>query len=101
MVGKKFTDVLDGDAIVDIMLDVEKGVIKNFVINLRLVVGSRIYEVYRCDTAHDFLHEQKFWRSSKLKRLKGDYNTVFNEKRKEISKKYRKYINWFKEAKGI
>lgn len=97
----KYTSILDNGVLVDITLITERGSIRHFVINLRIVVNDKSYEVYRADTAHGLLHEQKFWRSPKPIRLEGDYTEVFNDKRKYVEKNYKKMVRWYKEAYGI
>lgn len=94
---KSFTYRKDKDTRIDVRFKVDKGKIVFFCINLSLIKGDKIYDVYRVDTAHGYLHEQKFWRSSKPKKLGGDYNAVFKEKKGEVIKNYKKYIKYYKE----
>jgi hypothetical protein len=47
--------------VIDVRIVTEKGKITGFVINLRCKFGNVWYQVYRIDTCHEYLHEQRFW----------------------------------------
>jgi len=91
----------DNQARIDIRFKIEKGKILFFSINLSLLAENKVVDVYRCDTAHGYPHEQKFWRSFKPIKIKNgnDYKKIFHEKYDEVKKNYKKYIKWFKDAK--
>lgn len=58
---KGFRIPLSEDNILDVKLEIEEGGIKGFALNLRCKIEDAWYQVYRVDTAHGYLHEQRFW----------------------------------------
>lgn len=77
----------------------EKGKITDFAINVALVEGERTEDVYRVDTKHGYLHEQRFWMSPKPKKLDlVNYNVAFKSKKEEVFENCEKWIKLFKEA---
>ena len=80
----------------DVRWKVSKGKVTFFCINLSKIDNTgNLIDIYRVDTSHDYPHEQKFWRSPKPIKLEGNYNKLFNEKKKEVIKNWRKYLRWF------
>lgn len=97
---KHFTHIED-DARVDFRFIIEKHRIVHFSINVSIITERRNnIDVYRVDTAHGCLHEQKFWISSKPKYLekkqKENYSTIFNQKRKEVLENYIRWVKLYK-----
>ncbi len=95
---------IDNKARIDTRFKVDKSKVVFFSINVGLILDDKIVDVYRVDTAHDYPHEQKFWRSEKPIKLGDkmrDYKNIFHKKQKEVEKNYIKYIKWFKESKDI
>ena len=62
---KKFRIPLSSDTILDVKIEVERGEIQEFALNLRCKIDNKWREIYRIDTAHGYLHEQKYWLSAK------------------------------------
>jgi len=62
---KKFKKHLGSDNIIDVKLEMCDNCIRGFAINLRCLIEGKWYEVYRVDTAHGYLHEQRYWVSDK------------------------------------
>ena len=63
---------LSPNDILDVMIEIKGRVVKNFVLNYRAVypeIGEQWVEVYRVDTCHGYLHEQRFWLSPKPIRI--------------------------------
>lgn len=58
---KRFRIPLSEGNILDVKLNIREGDIKGFVLNLRCRIGDEWHEVYRVDTAHGYLHEQRYW----------------------------------------
>lgn len=72
-----------------------------FAINLGLLKGDSIEEVYRVDTAHGYLHEQRFWVSPRPKRLdQTDYNTAFVQKKEQVITNMKRWVELYKKVKG-
>ena len=78
---------------------IKRGKIIDFAINVSLLEGENFIDVFRVDTKHGYLHEQRFWISPKPKGLNMDYNTAFVEKKKEVFENYERWIKLFKEAR--
>ena len=47
----------------DVKIEIEGGHVVGFALNYRTYVNGKFHEIYRVDTAHDYLHEQKYWLS--------------------------------------
>lgn len=56
------------------------------------------------DTAHNYLHEQKFWITPEPRDLEkeylGDYNAAYEKKREEVLEKFRDWVKLFKLKRG-
>ena len=85
----------DENARINVWFDIEKGKVVNFSINLVWIKNEETYDVYRVDTCHGFLHEQKFWISNEKIRLDMDWHYAFNEKFKDVKENYVKWIKLF------
>lgn len=93
-------DLPGGDVVrLDFRWVIEKGKIKDFAINVSLLKDDTSADVFRVDTKHGYLHEQRFWASPKFKALDMDYNTAFIEKKKEVFENYDRWIKLFKESR--
>jgi hypothetical protein len=93
-------DLPKGDvARLDFRWVIEKGKITDFAINVSLLEGEKSRDVYRVDTKHGYLHEQRFWISPKPKALDIDHNTAFIVKKNEVFGNYGRWVELFKEAR--
>lgn len=95
---KHFTHV-ENETRVDIRFKTKKGEVVDFSINVSFIKNDKRKDVYRVDTAHGYLHEQRFWRSPRPKSLENlypDYNTAFNQKKKEVMENFKRWIKLFK-----
>lgn len=96
---KHFTHIED-DARIDFRFEIEKGKIVHFSINISIMTDDGNIDVYRVDTAHQGLHEQKFWISPKPKYLekerKDNYNDEFNRRKKEILENFGRWAKLYK-----
>ena len=93
---KEFKVVVTPDDIIDVTLKIEKSVLLDFALNYRARIDSKWYEIYRVDTAHGYLHEQRYWISPKpIKLSEGELmNVVFDryyELLKENFERFRGY----------
>ncbi|MFH1586664.1 MAG: hypothetical protein ABID38_02310 [Candidatus Diapherotrites archaeon] len=100
---KKFSIPLTTTDLLDVKLEVENGKVTGFALNYRTKIGGNYHEVYRVDTAHGQLHEQKYWISPypiPLKALVGDinYNATFYVL--EIKKNFERYKKYFLGKRG-
>lgn len=93
-------DLPEGDvARLDFRWTMKRGKLIDFAINVTLLEGKKSTDVYRVDTKHGYLHEQRFWISPKPKPLDMDYGLAFVEKKKEVFEHYERWIKLFKEAR--
>lgn len=93
---KRFRIPLSEGNMLDVRLEIEGGDLKGFALNLRCKIEDVWYQVYRVDTAHGYLHEQRFWISPEPMPLMqhGALQHVFEfymEQMRENFERYRKY----------
>lgn len=96
----EITDLPSGEVVrIDVRWVIKKGKINDFAINLSLLEEDKAIDVYRVDTKHGYLHEQRFWISPKPEALDLDYNTAFVEKKNEVLENFTRWIRLFIEAR--
>lgn len=61
---KEFSFSLTHEDMIDVKLFIEKRNIVKFSLNYRTLVNERWENVYRIDSYHDYVHEQRFWVSN-------------------------------------
>lgn len=78
--------------------------IKDFAINVSLLADER-RDVFRVDTAHGYLHQQRFWVSDKPEKLqdkrKKDYKGDFGSWKDKVLKNYEEYVRLYKHKFGL
>ena len=89
----------DSAARLDFRWKISRGKITDFAINVSLLEEAKSYDVYRVDTKHGYLHEQKFWISPKPLPVGMDNNAAFVKKKKEAFENYGRWIKLFKDAR--
>lgn len=94
---EKHAALVCGDTRIDIRHIVDgKGRVKHFAINVALIRGNKAHDVFRVDTAHEYLHVQRFWISHKPEVLKTEkkdnYTGDFGYWKDKILKEYEEYI---------
>ncbi|MEK6837489.1 MAG: hypothetical protein AABX69_02455 [Nanoarchaeota archaeon] len=100
------TYLSDEDAL-DIRIEVEKGEVLNFSINYRILVNNEWCQVYRIDTAHGYLHEQRYWIGTEpisLKSKEGRFTTrkeLFSHCLDEIKQSHELYRKLYLNKLGI
>ncbi|MBI4052937.1 MAG: hypothetical protein HY394_02775 [Candidatus Diapherotrites archaeon] len=60
---KKYSIPLAEADVLDVSLEILGGEVEGFALNYRTKIGENFFAVYRVDTAHGYLHEQRFWLS--------------------------------------
>ncbi|MBI5061269.1 MAG: hypothetical protein HZB67_03065 [Candidatus Aenigmarchaeota archaeon] len=99
---KEYTIFLTPDDRIDIRIIVEKGEVVEFVVNHRSFINNVWKEIYRVDTAHGYLHEQRFWISQKPIPLKGfeviSRNHVFNIFLDHLKKNWMRYKDLYEKG---
>ncbi len=104
-IGQEFhiTEIKDlpegGAARLDFRWVIKRRKVIDFAINVSLLEGEKSADIYRVDTKHRYLHEQRFWISPRPKPLDLDHNTAFVKKKKEVFENYERWIKLFKEAR--
>jgi len=95
---------IEDDARIDVKLIIEKGMIRHFAINVAILLDDTYEDVYRIDTAHKGLHEQRFWISKVPTYLeeyrKEDYKQEFLEAKKSVLENFKKWIELHKNKRG-
>ncbi|HUC38614.1 MAG TPA: hypothetical protein VL944_00605 [Candidatus Acidoferrum sp.] len=82
-------DIESGDIVrLDFRWIMNKNKITDFTINVCLIEGENIVEVYRIDTKHGYAHEHRFWKQQEPKKLDINYNKLFIEKKVEVLENY-------------
>lgn len=96
-----YTLIRDTDAGDVVRLDFRWNMIKrkiiDSIINVSLIGGDNITEVYRVDTKHGYAHEHRFWTNLKPKKLNGNYNKLFIETKGDVLENYHRWILLFKQ----
>jgi hypothetical protein len=96
--------LFDGDVKIDVKQLMSGRKVKEFAINVAVIVGNKPHDVFRVDTAHGYLHVQKFWISDKPEKLqtkkKKDYVGDFGYWKDEVVKNYRSYVDQWKKKRG-
>ncbi len=93
-------DLPEGDvARLDFRWATKRGKVVDFAINISLLEDYKSADVFRADTKHGYLHEQRFWISPKPRALDMNYNFAFVEKKKGVFENYERWIKLFKEAR--
>lgn len=85
---------------IDIKQTISGKKVKDFAINISVLVGSKRKDVFRVDTAHGYLHTQEFWVSDKPIKLqdkrKKDYTGDFGAWKDKVLRNYEEYIKFYK-----
>ncbi|MBU0530397.1 MAG: hypothetical protein ABIH52_03725 [Candidatus Aenigmatarchaeota archaeon] len=99
---KRFRIPLNTDTILDVKLEVESTEIKEFALNMRCKMGNKWYEVYRVDTAHGYLHEQKYWISEKPIPIVRETSLrhIFEYYMEQIKNNFERYKKYYLERRG-
>ena len=66
----KIESLLSSTDAIDIRIEVEKGEVLSFSVNYRILVNGKWHQVYRIDTAHGYLHDQRYWISAESIQLR-------------------------------
>ncbi len=89
---------LTGADLLDVKLEIEKNKVRGFSLNYRAKIGENFFAVYRVDTAHGFLHEQRYWLTPEpiaIPTMGRELNDVFNFYLDQIKQNFEKYRNYY------
>lgn len=95
---KKFSIPLSSTDMLDIKLEIESNKVVSFALNYRTKIEGSFYEVYRIDTAHSYLHEQRYWLSPEpipIPSMGKDLNNVFNFYLWHIKENFERYKKYY------
>ncbi len=95
---KKFVIPLTPTDLLDVKLEVENNKVQSFSLNYRTKISQSFFEVYRVDTAHGFLHEQRYWLTPEpipIPATGKDLNAVFNFYLEQIKQNFERYKNYY------
>ena len=99
---KKFTAVLTNEDVIDVTLAWKDNKLNKFSLKYRMIIEKKWYGVYRVDTYHAFLHEQKFWRSPKPipidDKSSWSMKMIVNHYSDEIHLNFQKYRKYYEKA---
>lgn len=98
---KKFTIVLTTKDYLDVTLHMNKKEIILFALNYRSLIKNKWTPIYRVDNYHNFLHEQKLWRTKKPIKLEDTQpiEKIVTKYAEEIQNNYLKYKKYYHENK--
>lgn len=93
---KRYSIPLSSKDVLDAEIMINESQIIRFALNLRTRIDGIWYQVYRVDTAHGYLHEQRFWVSPEpiplMQQTSMDYAFEFYMRQiKDSYERYRKY----------
>ena len=92
---KEYSIPLSSTDIIDVKLFIKKNEVVKFSLNYRSEINEVWYQIYRVDSYHGYLHEQKFWispRPIKLPYLEiYPLSHVFKLYMTEIKNNFRRY----------
>ncbi|MBU2099803.1 hypothetical protein KKG83_01100 [Candidatus Micrarchaeota archaeon] len=97
---KKFTVPLTDSDFLDVKLKVEKNIVVDFSLNYRAKICESFFEIYRVDTAHGFLHEQRFWITPEpipVPSMERNLNYIFNFYLNQIKENFKRYKSYFED----
>lgn len=100
MVREKRWSILYDQARIDVVLEVEKGIVIGFSVNLSYREGEEYRKVIRYDTAHGYVHVHRFWESGKgqrWRRYEGrPLSEAFQAAYDDIKANWERYIELYK-----
>ena len=86
--------------LLDVKLEIERNKVKGFSLNYRTKIGESFFEIYRVDTAHGFLHEQRYWLTPEpisVPTMGKDLNDIFNFYLSQIKENFVRYKRYYLE----
>ena len=100
---KKFVLDLSLTDWVDVkIISKEKNII-DFSLNYRAMIGEEMFEVYRVDNAHGYLHEQRYWISPQpipIKMVSGNLKNAFDFYFEQILQNFGRYRGYYLKKLG-
>lgn len=101
---RKYILPLSSEDKIDLLFEIQKGEVVGFVINLRAWIADNWHEIYRIDTCHGYLHEQRFWISPNPipMAIQADLSLkqVVNKYLEKVKQNYERYKKYYLENLG-
>ena len=91
-------DMPEGDIVrLDFRWVMEKGKVTDFAINVSLLDDEKLVDVFRVDTKHGYLHEQRFWINPEpIKMPKSlPLQYIFNFYLEQIKENFERYKQYY------
>jgi len=90
---KRFSVLLTNNDWIDVTLFINDNTLVKFALNYRAFIDEKWVEVYRVDNYHNYLHEQKFWRSRRPVLIHDDrpLDVIFTEYLLMIKSEYLRF----------
>ena len=94
---KEYGIPITTEDMLDIKLVIEQNKVNGFVINYRTKIKSDWHAVYRVDTCHNYLHEQRFWISPEPIKLPKTLplQYIFNFYLEQIKENFERYKQYY------
>lgn len=97
---KDYAIPLGSEDFIDVKLRTERNEVKGFALNYRARICTKFHAIYRIDTMHNYLHEQRFWLSAKpipIAAMGRSLNFIFNFYLEQIKQNYQRYKRYYLE----
>jgi len=100
---KEYSIPLTEQDMLDVKLVIENIKIIGFVINYRAKIKDYWHAVYRIDTCHNYLHEQRFWLNPEPIKLPKTLplQYTFNFYLEQIKENFERYKQYYKEKLNL
>ncbi len=103
---KQWTVFLEeAGARIDVWFRVSKGKVTQFSVNLSYETEDASWDVYRCDSAHGYIHCHKFWISDEHRERRPfagkSLAQALTEAYEDLKVNWRDYLERFKKAKKL
>ncbi|OGF54582.1 MAG: hypothetical protein A2Z21_06805 [Candidatus Fraserbacteria bacterium RBG_16_55_9] len=103
---KRWTVLLEEAGVrIDVQFRVSKGSVTHFSVNLSYDTEAGSFDIYRCDSAHEYIHCHKFWISEEHTESKSfagkTHAEALTEAYEDLKADWRSYLERFKEAKRL
>ena len=101
---KEFAVPLSATDFLDVKMEFEKNSVIGFSLNYRAKIGENFFAIYRVDTAHGFLHEQRYWITPEpipIPTMGKELNDIFNFYLEQIRQNFERYRKYYIERMGL
>jgi|SRR3989338_1830180 len=105
MLGKdKYARLVRNNVRIDIKQTMHGNKLAGFAINVAIIDGAKMHDVFRVDTAHGHLHMQRFWITHEpeilQEKTKNNYKGDFGYWKGRVLREYEDYVKSYKKKSG-